>query len=111
LPFVQGPFRNDVSPRIHGLKENRDMSMPNEDAFLDQVVDGKFTIRELHAAFAKVQNPEGWKMAIRARIDAADMEVVECAIPFMTGSVANFQDLGNGVFLVRAAGYYACIGS
>lgn len=82
-------------------------------------VNGRDVTRgELSAAFDLVKNPKGWKEHINARAELTDeqVNVIDEAVIFFTGSVAEFRAIGkpkNGkqTYRVRAAGYYRTIGS
>lgn len=72
---------------------------------------GAFTHEELTAAFDKVAPKDNWKGPIDAVIGLDDFEVVERAVPFFTGSAAEFEHLPDDKVRVRAAGYYAATGA
>lgn len=93
------------------------------DAFLDQVAAKRegyeFTIRELHAAFDRVKNPENWKYPINAEITTASEEeasrreivAIREAVAFMAGCLPEIRHLGNFRFRVTAVGYYNAVGA
>lgn len=69
------------------------------------------TEEELRAAFALVKPAGNWKMPVDAVIPAGtDHRLIEDAILFYTGGMAEFQRQGES-WRVTAPGYYHCIGS
>lgn len=82
-------------------------------------VNGKPVTRgQLEAAFEKVKPIGNWKNPISAVVilDVEEMAMIEEAIRFFTGSVAEFVELaklkdGKGRYRVRADGYYLAIGA
>lgn len=78
------------------------------DAYIDDSLGG-FTIEQLHEAFGAVQDKEHWKNPIDAVVARDRVEVLTRAIPFMTGTFADFDDVGcaPGMIRVTAPGYFA----
>lgn len=78
------------------------------------VLDG-YTQAQLKAAFDKVKNKRNWKNPIDALVDPSeDMRAINAAIVHFTGSPSDYVKVlrkGKEMLRVRAAGYYACIGS
>lgn len=78
-------------------------------------VNGRMVTRgELHAAFTKVQNPEGWKMPIDWTGELASLDellVLEKAVIFFTASQMAYEKLADGRFHVTADGYYRAVGA
>lgn len=67
----------------------------------------------LRAAFEQVQNTENWKLPIDATVPVdSDLELLETAIIFFTGSQPSFMRIGiTDRIHVEAAGYYEAIGA
>lgn len=72
---------------------------------------GRFSQEELEAAFAMVQNREDWKSAVSCTIPATMRDVVAAAVEHFLGSEATFEAEGSAYLRVRAASYYAAVGS
>lgn len=66
---------------------------------------GGYSIEALRKAFEGVQDKDHWKNPIRAEISKRDIPILRVAIPFYTSTIPFFYDLGNGVVVVKAAGY------
>lgn len=79
----------------------------------NEVVYGSFTRGELEKAFNAVQNPENWKMPIRATINSSDVEVTSAAICFYAGGCARVVQMleGGSKSVIVAPGYYRLIGA
>lgn len=88
-----------------------------------QVVDTVFnkpvTRGGLSAAFDKVRNQQNWKMPVDAVVDVSgdfELQLIERAVIFFTGSVPSFHAKAGGAlpgcrYRVCAAGYYKTIGA
>jgi hypothetical protein len=72
---------------------------------------GKFTRGELKEAFNKVANKENWKLPIDAIIHESEMEIVEEAVIFFTGSIPSLFDAPEDKVRVVSKGYYFEIGA
>lgn len=74
----------------------------------------EFSSEQMRQAFEQVQNPKGWKFPINKVVDNPGQKNLAClteAIIFFTGSVPTISEVGIGRVRIRAAGYYAAIGS
>ncbi|MBS7671297.1 hypothetical protein [Croceicoccus gelatinilyticus] len=68
---------------------------------------GPFTIEEIEAGFDAVKNAEHWKGPIDAIIDEDQKDLIGRAIPWFTGTPAEFfQTDQAGKLRVVAAGYW-----
>lgn len=78
------------------------------DAFLEEGRGG-FTIEQLQDAFDTVKDREHWKNPIDAVIDAGQREVLSRAIPWYTGTEAEFHAIEGDPCKLRvtAPGYFA----
>ena len=78
------------------------------DAFLEEGKGG-FTIEQLEQAFDSVKDKEHWKNPIDAVVEADQRDVLSRAIPWYTGTEAEFHEInGDGSKLrVTAPGYFA----
>lgn len=67
----------------------------------------------LHTAFSHLTaNMANWKDPIAEVVSVSERAILEEAVPFFVGSVPTFEVLPGGkTMLVKAAGYYADIGS
>lgn len=74
---------------------------------------GGFSLVALHAAFDLVKNADHWKDRIdwTGRIALSEVEIVEAAVVFFTGSVAHVTPDGGGRYRVTAAGYWEAVGA
>ena len=78
-----------------------------------------YTQKELHIAFNLVANKSNWKDPTSTKISAKNLakyrEVIEAAVPYFTGSCAEFvyskDSLGRTTHWCEFDGYYMCIGS
>lgn len=70
---------------------------------------GGYTMEELEAAFTAVQNSDHWKNPIHAIVARDQVGVLTKAIPWYTGTSADFDDVDGqpDKVLVTAPGYYA----
>lgn len=69
---------------------------------------GGYTQEELQAAFDKVKNPEHWKARINALLEPGeDMDVIDYAIRYFTGTECWWNTRKDGKIRVRAPGYWA----
>jgi len=77
------------------------------DAWLEEGKGG-FTVEQLQEAFRSVQDKEHWKNPIDAVVDRDQTAVLDKAIPFMTGTPAEFEDVEGqpGKVRVTADGYF-----
>lgn len=67
----------------------------------------KFTRDELCVAFEKVQDKKHWKNPIDTYCDVSDITILTEAIPYFTGTVAEFGTPNKyGKVRVKALGYY-----
>lgn len=87
-------------------------------AFSNQIVARNGSLSWTHAAlsglFDRVRPKDNWKMAIDATVTLGDdheLLGLRAAVEFFTGSVPTLDALGANRYRVRAAGYYAAIGS
>ena len=72
----------------------------------------RYKDEDLHTAFELVKDKADWKMPIDATVPAdTDMVLLTDAIIYYTGSVAEYEILGDGRIHVMADGYYNAIGS
>jgi len=82
------------------------------DAQLDAMASEHYTVRQLQDAFNMVADTDNWKAEVSAVVHPHFRAILEEAIPFMTGSVANFQAIEDGDKLwVQAIGYYEAVGA
>lgn len=67
---------------------------------------GGHTEEQLREAFAKVQDDRDWRNPVDALVDPSEVEILQYAIPFVTGSQPVFMAKGEMVRVI-AAGRYA----
>ncbi len=71
-----------------------------------------YTRQDLNEAFNVVKNPQNYKKRIDAYCHAEQVDVVDVAVSFFTGSAATFYRVGNTEFYhVTAPGYYVAVGA
>jgi len=77
------------------------------DAFLEEAKGG-YTVAQLQEAFDSVKDADHWKNPIDAIVDADRRDVLARAIPWYTGTTAEFHDLPDDPARLRvtAPGYY-----
>ena len=78
------------------------------DAFLADGMGG-YTKEQLEAAFDAVKDQAHWKNPIDAVVEPTMRDVLEHAIPFFTGTPADFDEVEGRPHVIRvmAAGYFA----
>lgn len=95
------------------LEANPDRTKPGLST--DQINDwlkkgqGGYTVEQLTAAFDQVKNPEHWKNEIKTIVDRDQMDILTKAIPWFTGTPAEFTEVPGqpDKISVWAAGYFA----
>jgi hypothetical protein len=81
-------------------------------ADMTQVVDGCYTLGELHAAMEAIQDRDNWKNPIRCAIPAGRLDVASKAAAFFTGAPLTVEAVtADRMAVVSAPGYYATIGA
>lgn len=93
--------------RVDLHEDGPGLSEAELNAFLEEGKSG-FTIEQLSEAFDAVKNEEHWKNPVDAIVPAEMRGVLERAIPWYTGTEANFEETDEpGQIHVTAPGYYA----
>jgi hypothetical protein len=77
----------------------------------DEIVHDGYKVRDLRAAFQKVQDRDHWKNPISYGCDVDDIDILKVAVIFFTGSVPQFTHLHGRVWLCEADGYFRAIGA
>ncbi len=78
--------------------------------FDEQVYLG-YTHAELDAAFKKVEDKTNWKNPIDAVIPTSEYPVTAAAVTFFAGSNLDALPAGDGMYQVKAPGYYEDVGA
>lgn len=102
---IEGPnLKIDLDPQGPG----KGLTSQEIDSFLEQGRGG-FTQGQIDEAFDLVKNEEHWKNPIDTVIPAEKREIVEKAIPWFTGTDAEFTEIDGQPqnLRVTAPGYYA----
>jgi hypothetical protein len=96
----------------HGLASAEQAARPGPKR--DDLTFG-YTPEQLRDAFDRVKNRANWKLPIARAfpegISEAERKVIDAAITFHTGSIAEWTETENGLWFVAATGYYAEIGA
>lgn len=78
---------------------------------LDNLLGG-YSQDELEQAFKLVRPASHWKDPISAKVPAdTNLDLLQFAVGYYTGSLAEISKADDGQFLVEADGYYATIGA
>lgn len=106
-------FGRKLSELLAGIREDTsddgDLPPPGEVIEAPSRGMGGYTHQQLDEAFDKVKDPDHWKNRIDAVVDADMRDVLDVAIPYFTGTAADFddEDMEPGKLRVFADGYFA----
>lgn len=98
--------------KVEALDPSTNTWAPVEVPFEEQIGHDGFKVKDLRAAFEKIQNATNWKLEIEAVVPRKDLRLYNAAAVFFAGCTLTVgRAFSRGMVAVYGVGYYRAVGA